>query len=131
MLSDARDRVRLRDGVRRLRELVLHPSMATLADAVLAGDQPLATLTDETVDDWLDANVTGYAHAVGTCRMGAVGDPRAVVGPDCQVIGYDNLHVMDASVMPTIPRANTHLTTVAIAERGATTLRRCALETVR
>ena len=49
--------------------------------------------------------------------MGAIGDPRAVVDPDCSVIGYQGLHVVDASVMPDIPRANTHLTTVAIAER--------------
>lgn len=124
MLSDDRDRVRLRDGVRRLRDLVRHPAIAALTDAVLAGDQPLDALTDDHVDDWLDANVTGYAHAVGTCRMGAAGDPGAVVSPEFAVLGYRNLHVVDASVMPTIPRANTHLTTVAIAERGAALLRR-------
>jgi choline dehydrogenase-like flavoprotein len=35
------------------------------------------------------------------------------------VLGFENLYVADASVMPTIPRANTHLSTVAIAERAA------------
>ena len=49
--------------------------------------------------------------------MGTPGDPAAVVDTDCRVIGYDALRVCDASVMPDLPRANTHLTTVAIAER--------------
>ena len=56
-------------------------------------------------------------HAVGTCRMGAPGDPAAVVDPHCAVNGYANLHVVDASVMPDLPKCNTHLTTTAIAER--------------
>jgi 5-(hydroxymethyl)furfural/furfural oxidase len=119
MLSDDRDRVRLRDGVRRLQDIARHPAITAIAEAVLAGDQPLDELDDADLDDWLDANVTGYAHAVGTCRMGADGDPHAVVDAECAVIGYDQLHVVDASVMPDIPRANTHLTTVAIAERFA------------
>jgi len=123
MLSDDRDRVRMRDGVRRLRDLARHPAITALADAVQAGDQPLDELADDTLDDWLDANVTGYAHSVGACRMGAVGAPRAVVSPECAVLGYRNLHVVDASVMPEIPRANTHLTTVAIAETFAVFVR--------
>ena len=63
-------------------------------------------------------------HPVGTCRMGAPDDPAAVVDTDCRVIGYDGLRVCDASVMPDIPRANTHLTTVAIAEKIADAMRR-------
>ena len=56
--------------------------------------------------------------------MGAVDDPYAVVDPDCRVIGVDGLRVIDASIMPEVPRANTHLTTVMIAERMAELLRR-------
>jgi choline dehydrogenase len=39
-----------------------------------------------------------------------------VVDPDCRVLGCTGLRVIDASIMPEVPRANTHLTTVAIAE---------------
>ena len=49
--------------------------------------------------------------------MGQPGDPAAVVDTDCGVIGYEGVRVCDASVMPDLPKANTHLTTVAIAER--------------
>jgi choline dehydrogenase-like flavoprotein len=45
-----------------------------------------------------------------------------VVDPLGRVLGIADLVVADASVMPTIPRANTNLTTVAIAERLAETL---------
>jgi choline dehydrogenase-like flavoprotein len=42
-----------------------------------------------------------------------------VVDADGRVLGHENLYVGDASIMPTIPRANTNLTTAAIAERIA------------
>ncbi|MDO9175412.1 MAG: GMC oxidoreductase, partial [Actinomycetota bacterium] len=48
-----------------------------------------------------------------------VSDPLAVVDPRGRVIGYEGLLVCDASVMPALPRANTHLPTVMIAERMA------------
>jgi choline dehydrogenase-like flavoprotein len=120
MLSDQRDRVRLRDGFRRAVELVRHPAVAGLADAVLAGQTPLPELeTDAALDEWMDNTVTNYVHAVGSCRMGAADDPAAVVDTDCRVIGYRGLSVVDGSVLPDIPRANTHLTVVAVAERIA------------
>ena len=48
-----------------------------------------------------------------------VGDPLAVVNGEGAVHGCAGLYVADASIMPTIPRANTHLTTLAVAERVA------------
>jgi choline dehydrogenase len=60
--------------------------------------------------------IRNYFHPAGTCPLGAV------VGRDGEVAGVENLFVADASIMPTIPRANTNLTTAAIAERIALTL---------
>jgi choline dehydrogenase len=57
-----------------------------------------------------------YFHPAGTCPIGSVVDPFG------RVLGVDGLVVADASIMPTIPRANTNLTTAAIAERIAETL---------
>jgi choline dehydrogenase-like flavoprotein len=118
MLSDERDLVRLRDCVRRMIDVVRSPAVQAISDGILALTTALEALdTDDAIDAWLTANVTDYVHAVGTCRMGAAGDPGAVVDTDCRVIGYDAVRVCDASVMPDLPKANTHLTTVAIAER--------------
>ena len=44
------------------------------------------------------------------------GDPGAVVDATGAVQGIERLYVCDASIIPTIPRANTNLTTVAVAE---------------
>jgi choline dehydrogenase-like flavoprotein len=118
MLSDDRDRVRLRDCVARMIEVVHHPTVASITDGVMALETPLDELdTEQAIDAWLDATVTDYVHAVGTCRMGTPGDPAAVVDTGCRVIGYEALRVCDASVMPDVPAANTHLTVVAIAHR--------------
>ena len=54
--------------------------------------------------------------------MGSPDDPSAVVDPSCRFIGIDNLFVVDASIMPVIPRANTHFAAVMIAERAASFL---------
>ena len=61
--------------------------------------------------------VRGIFHPTGTCAIGQVVDPRG------GVLGVDGLVVADASIMPTIPRANTNLSTLAIAERIADVLR--------
>lgn len=58
-------------------------------------------------------NARGFFHPVGTCAIGRV------VDGDGRVYGLDNLFVADASIMPTIPRANTNLSTIALAERLA------------
>jgi 5-(hydroxymethyl)furfural/furfural oxidase len=121
MLSDDRDLIRLRDCVKRMIDVVRHPAVEAVTEGVIALDRPIDALdTDAAIDAWLTATVNDYVHAVGTCRMGTPGDPAAVVDTDCRVIGYEELRVCDASVMPDLPKANTNLTTYAIAERLAT-----------
>jgi choline dehydrogenase len=66
----------------------------------------------------LDFHATDY-HPCGTLRMGGEGDEQAVVDERCRLRGIDNLYVADASVMPTIPRANINLPTMMIGERVA------------
>jgi choline dehydrogenase-like flavoprotein len=84
---------------------------------VVALETPLDELrTDDAIDAWLIDNLADYVHAVGTCRMGRTGDDDAVVDLDCRVRGYEGLRVCDASVLPDLPKANTHLTVVAVAD---------------
>jgi choline dehydrogenase-like flavoprotein len=60
-----------------------------------------------------------YHHPVGTCAMGVDPSAGAVVDPTCRLHGISGLRVVDASIMPDIPSANTHLPTIVIAERAA------------
>ena len=73
--------------------------------------------------DWIKSAVWPGWHVCGTCRMGPDADPLAVLDGECRVRGVPGLRVVDASVMPTIPRANTNLTTIAIAEKIADGMR--------
>ena len=66
--------------------------------------------------------VAPYHHPVGTCAMGPDPDAGAVVTARGAVHGIDRLWVADASVMPTIPAANTNLPTIVVAERIASWL---------
>jgi choline dehydrogenase len=58
-----------------------------------------------------------YHHPVGTCRMGSATDEEAVVDSQGNVHGVEGMSVIDASIMPTIPAANTNLPTIMLAER--------------
>jgi 5-(hydroxymethyl)furfural/furfural oxidase len=75
--------------------------------------------SDAALEGYLRNGVAGVWHPVGTCRMGRADDPLAVTGPSGRVHGLDALRVCDASVMPTIPCANTQVPTIMLAERMA------------
>jgi choline dehydrogenase len=91
------------------RALAAQPALAELLGAER---EPGA----EALDAYARRTLRCYFHPAGTCGIGRVVDPLG------RVLGIEGLVVADASVMPTIPRANTNLTTVAIAERLADTL---------
>lgn len=60
-------------------------------------------------------------HPVGSCRMGV--DDASVLDPELRVRGSAGLRVVDASALPTVPRAHTHAPTVMLAERAADLIR--------
>ncbi|HEX4864451.1 MAG TPA: GMC oxidoreductase [Acidimicrobiales bacterium] len=71
------------------------------------------------VDDlhaWVRSNAGGYWHPTSTCKMGSDSDPEAVVDHRGRVHGINGLRVVDASIFPTVPRANTNIPTIAAAE---------------
>ena len=124
MLSDERDLRRMRGAAKLLARVCrTAPVTAISGMEVERTAEAFYTAIDSDDDAKIDAllleRVSDTQHGTSTCRMGAVDDPRSVVGPDCRVIGFDGLRVIDASVFPSVPRANTHLATVAIAEAMA------------
>ena len=104
--------------------------IATLTDLVPALAEPIfGTLADRRIDltalvrdddalaEHIRQNVAGMFHVAGTCRMGASTDRDAVVDRAGRVRGIDGLRVVDASIMPTVPRANTTIPTIMVAEK--------------
>ncbi|TWF95419.1 GMC family oxidoreductase [Saccharopolyspora dendranthemae] len=119
MLSDDRDLAQLRDGVRALAELACGPEAATIVDrSVEAANSDLfAVLNDDAeLDGHLLATAVDAQHGTSTCRMGAPEDDSAVVDPSCRVRGIEGLRVVDASIFPSVPRANTNLASIMVGE---------------
>jgi choline dehydrogenase len=109
-LADPVDLEVLADGFERLREFGRSERVRRYAAREIR--------PGEDVDAVMHVRGTarGFFHPTGTCAIGAVVDERG------RVYGHENLIVADASIMPTIPRANTNLTTAAIAEKLAETI---------
>jgi choline dehydrogenase len=82
--------------------------VALLSEETLNSDDALAA--------YVRATVTTQFHPCGTARMGLADDPMAVVDQHCRIHTIENLRVADASVMPSIPRANINLTCLMIGE---------------
>jgi choline dehydrogenase len=114
LAADPEDVRRLAAGLRLLTALVQSPLLAPFATRtamlndgrVLPVEEALTSLaSDEAIDAYIRQTVSHYVHPVGTARMGPDGDLGAVVDQYCCVRGVDGLRVVDASVMPHIPRA--------------------------
>jgi choline dehydrogenase/5-(hydroxymethyl)furfural/furfural oxidase len=120
LVGDDVDLTRLRLALRHAVELAGRAPFRRVVDTLVLedGTDP-ADLDDDELDQWLPAHLDDYVHAAGTCRMGRPEDPRAVVDAHCRVIGVDGVRVVDASIMPKLPRAGPFLTCVAVAERAA------------
>ncbi len=118
LLADDWDMERMMDGVRRAWALLTSGPIAALTATIL---RPTAAIVedDESLREFLRANVSHLVHPVGTCKMGPASDPFAVVDQVGRVHGMEGLRVADASIMPNLVRANTNLTAIMIGERIA------------
>jgi choline dehydrogenase len=121
-LSDPSDIEPLAVGVRMAREFAAAGPLGKVCLDELAPGPDVRT--DAQVRDFIRRDLSTLYHPVGTCAMG--GDSRlaasklaSVVDPELRVRGVDRLRVVDASVMPVVPRGNTNAPTIAIAERAA------------
>ncbi len=100
--------------------LDLVPALGDAGLAMLVGErQDLQRLAadDAALTAHIRDNVAGMFHPAGTCRMGRADDPDAVVDPAGRVYGARGLRVVDASIMPTVPRGNTNIPTIMLAEK--------------
>ncbi len=109
-------------GIQMAREFAAARPMSKICTSELAPGEEVRT--DAEIRDFIRHNLTTLYHPVGTCAMG--GDSKvaasrlaSVVDPELRVRGVEGLRVVDASVMPAVPRGNTNAPTIAIAERAA------------
>lgn len=101
MLSDERDMAGMRAAVRLVERIAASPEMSAIGEVLPYDASPSG----------IRAGLGDYVHASGGCALGVV------LEPDCSLRGYRRLWVCDASVFPRVPRANTQLPVMAVAER--------------
>ncbi len=116
-MSGAQDWAEFRTAIRLTREIFAQDAFKPFVRHEI---QPGA---DATSDDAIDAFVREHAesafHPCGTCRMGAASDPKAVVDPECRVIGVDGLRVADSSIFPEITNGNLNAPSIMVGEKAA------------
>lgn len=100
-------------GVRFVERLVGHPALAAFYGPLVT-PEPGVDLAE-----YIRTSYISYYHGVGTCRFGLADDPGTVVDPTLRVHGVGGLFVADASVLPTVPHANTNLAAILVGEVGA------------
>ena len=120
-LAHQTDQRVLTDGLKQLRQLMHTPAVERYVDFESLPGSKIQS-DDELLDYARRYGSTGY-HLMGTCRMGPATDPTAVVDDELRVHGLQSLRVVDASIMPNMPSANTYASTMMIAEKAADMIR--------
>jgi choline dehydrogenase len=106
---------RLREGWRLAARIVLAANLSTDPEAV----RRELERSDAELDEHVLREHAGFYHGVGTCRLGADGDSAGVVDLAGRVRGCSGLRVLDASIAPFVPRTNTNVLVIALAEHLA------------
>jgi choline dehydrogenase len=106
-----------RTAVRLTREILGQPAFDPYRGRELTPGAEIES--DDAIDAYVRDHVESAYHPCGTCRMGSASDPQAVVDQHCRVIGIDNLHVADASIVPAVTNGNLNAPCLMIGEKAA------------
>ena len=118
-MADPLDWREFRDGIRITREIMQQPALDRYRGRELNPGAELTT--DAQLDAFVRERAETAFHPSCSCKMGY--DDMAVVDPQLKVRGIEGLRVADASIMPTVPGANTNATAIMIGEKAADLLR--------
>ncbi|PRA57259.1 choline dehydrogenase [Ochrobactrum sp. MYb68] len=116
-MSHEDDWADFRHCVRLTREIFGQDAFAPFSGAEI---QPGANVqSDDEIDNFLREHVESAFHPCGTCKMGSVDDPMAVVDPECRVIGIEGLRVADSSIFPRITNGNLNGPSIMTGEKAS------------
>ena len=115
------DQAGFRACIRLTREIIGQAAFDPFRGAEI---QPGARIaSDDAIDAWIRDDAESAYHPSCTCKIGAEGDPMAVLDPDCRLRGIAALRVVDSSVFPTITNGNLNAPTIMLAEKAADSIR--------
>ncbi len=116
-MSTEKDWIDFRRGIRLTREIFAQEAFRPFVKHEI---QPGFELqTDAQIDDFIRAHAESAYHPCGTCKMGAVDDPLAVVDPQTNVIGVKGLRVVDSSIFPQITNGNLNGPSIMVGEKAS------------
>ena len=116
-MSSEKDWIDFRRGIRLTREIFAQEAFRPFVKHEI---QPGVELqTDAQIDGFIRANAESAYHPCGTCKMGAVDDPLAVVDPQTNVIGVKGLRVVDSSIFPQITNGNLNGPSIMVGEKAS------------
>ncbi|MBR2575128.1 MAG: choline dehydrogenase [Loktanella sp.] len=116
-MSDPQDWVDFRACIRLTREIFAQPAFDDYrGHEIQPGD---AAQTDADLDAFIRDHAESAYHPCGTCKMGALDDPMAVVDPETRVIGVEGLRVADSSIFPRITNGNLNAPSIMVGEKAA------------
>ena len=116
-MSEEQDWIDFRRCIRMTREIFAQPAFDAFRGKEI---QPGAAVqSDEEIDAFIAEHAESAYHPCGTCRMGRADDPRAVVDPECRVIGVEGLRVADSSIFPRVTNGNTNAPSILVGEKAA------------
>ncbi len=116
-MSHPDDWTEFRTALRLTREIFAQEAMAPyVKHEIQPGD---AVQSDDALDQAIREHAESAYHPCGTCKMGAVDDPEAVVDPEGRVIGVERLRVVDSSVFPRITNGNLNGPSIMTGEKMA------------
>jgi len=116
-MSKEEDWQDFRTCIRLTREIFAQDAFAGFVkDEIQPGE---ALQTDDELNEFITEHVESAYHPCGTCKMGALSDPMAVVDPMCRVIGVDGLRVADSSIFPRITNGNLNGPSIMTGEKAS------------
>ena len=115
------DQAGFRACIRLTREIIAQAAFDPFRGAEIQPGAGIAS--DDAIDAWIRDDAESAYHPSCTCKIGAEGDPMAVLDPDCRLRGIAALRVVDSSVFPTITNGNLNAPTIMLAEKAADSIR--------
>lgn len=116
-MSDPQDWADFRTCIRLTREIFAQEAFAPFRRHEIQPGE--AVQTDAELDAAIMEHAESAYHPCGTCKMGAVDDPMAVVDPETRVIGVEGLRVADSSIFPRITNGNLNAPSIMVGEKAS------------
>ena len=116
-MSEAKDWEDFRTCIRLTREIFAQDAFAPFVKHEIQPGE--AVQSDEELDASIAEHAESAYHPCGTCKMGRVDDPMAVVDPECRVIGVEGLRVADSSIFPRITNGNLNGPSIMVGEKAS------------